>query len=251
MCNFEGERDMRCKNCGTENSAQSKFCQQCGRRLFGDASSDHNKNESHTAETTFRNDTICPFCTAEDCVPMQKSTTAITKNGYRWGSGCCGMFLFGPFGLLCGLLGSKSKTDITSELWWTCKKCGKQHIALEDALKKWENSVNVLPLTGVSLGITSIILKAFVEEFMWWFWGEGFITSTVVFLFPIVFILYALTKGVCEVKDGLARELGGSILPYFTEEQMAMENTNQLIAVGLALGISLFGIPVLNVILGE
>ena len=45
------------------------------------------------------------------------------------------MLLLGPFGLLCGLCGKGSKVESKSELWWVCKKCGKAHIALADALK--------------------------------------------------------------------------------------------------------------------
>lgn len=146
--------DRCCPNCGAKNVVTSNFCKDCGKELPKSNSTDScqpddstpsiipQKENDHTSENkqcdanATRNDTICPYCKEPDCTPMQKSTTEVNTKIYKWGSGCCGMFLLGPFGLLCGMCGTGSKVKTDNELWWVCTKCGKQHIALEDAVKK-------------------------------------------------------------------------------------------------------------------
>lgn len=164
-----------CQACGAENPDGAKFCYRCGTNLDGE-NPRSNKQEpikssdaasQQASENKKHNDTICPFCQAPNCQPMQKNSTEIEHKNYRWGQGCCGMFLLGPFGLLCGLCGTGSKIKSESVLWWTCLTCGKQHIALSDAKKKWEILINGLPVTGISTGIAAIIMKAILR----WLFG--------------------------------------------------------------------------------
>lgn len=152
-----------CQACGAENPDGAKFCYRCGTNLDGE-NPRSNKQEpikssdaasQQASENKKHNDTICPFCQAPNCQPMQKSSTEIEHKNYRWGQGCCGMFLLGPFGLLCGLCGTGSKIKSESVLWWTCLTCGKQHIALSDAKKKWEILINGLPVTGISTAVAA------------------------------------------------------------------------------------------------
>lgn len=69
------------------------------------------------------------------------------------------MLLLGPFGLLCGLCGKGSKVESKSELWWVCKKCGKAHIALADALKKWEIATDGIYGSAVAAALVLIVAK--------------------------------------------------------------------------------------------
>lgn len=112
-------------------------------------------------EGATRNDVVCPFCGEENCQPMQKSITEVKQKGYGWGSGCCGMLLLGPFGLLCGLCRTGSKVKTTSELWWTCMKCGKQHLALADALNKWDAMMESLLATAGFMAVVFGIFRMF------------------------------------------------------------------------------------------
>lgn len=259
---------MNCPKCGKENPEGASFCHSCGSSLINlkpegfqqpaennesfvgkksvKVSSEFKKfgselknafEEGLNSAALERNDTVCPFCRESNCMPLQKNATEIDNKGYRWGNGCCGMFLLGPFGLLCGLCGIGSKTKITSELWWICKKCGKPHIALQDALKKWEAVVSGLIGSGVSYGIAFAIIK----------WLElGFISfvGTVVLLLGPAFGLYSVHKNISE-------ELGESLIYYLTAEQKKEAIQDLLIATTIAFVIGLFGMPLLNVMLSE
>lgn len=58
----------------------------------------------------------CPKCGSTQIQAISETET----KGYDPGSGCCGAILLGPFGLLCGLCGMKSKTTNRR----MCLKCG-------------------------------------------------------------------------------------------------------------------------------
>ena len=98
-----------CRACGAENPDGAKFCHRCGTDLHSQEPQPPKQNQAGPSAPApkspeakpERNDTVCPFCQATDCQPMQKSATEIQNKGYHWGQGCCGMFLLGPFGLLC------------------------------------------------------------------------------------------------------------------------------------------------------
>lgn len=244
-----------CQTCGAENPDGAKFCYRCGTNLDGKNPSS-GKQEAVKAsasasqqpgESKERNDTICPFCQAPNCQPMQKNSTEIEHKSYRWGQGCCGMFLLGPFGLLCGLCGTGSKMKSESALWWTCLTCGKQHIALADAKKKWEILMSGLPVTGFSTGIAALIMKAILR----WFFGYGFLASAVVFVAPIVFCIYILYVGISEAEKELSQELGAPMSEFLSAEEENDRLMKMLVAIGLALFITLFGLPLLELVLGD
>ena len=237
---------MKCRICGADNTEGAKFCHNCGtalsdvqvsaepRRGSNGNPAGGPKNAGHE-----RNDTICPFCQAADCQPMQKSTTEIKNQGYKWGSGCCGMLLLGPFGLLCGLCGTGSKIKTENELWWTCMKCGKQHLALADALKRREAVISGLPISGLSMGIAAIILR--------WLFDAGFFLSAVI----IIAAALGLAIATSEAEKEISQELGEPLGRYLTKEQKDHESQMTLIAIGICAAVSLFGIPILNLLLGE
>ena len=162
-----------CKNCGANNKADAKFCHRCGQELSFKVEDNEQKSDEDLGKDVLafgaglldesaakiRNDTTCPFCNEPGCQPLQKSETTVTNKSYGWGSGCCGMLLLGPFGLLCGLCGKGSKVESKSELWWVCKKCGKAHIALADALKKWEIATDGIYGSAVAAALVLIVAK--------------------------------------------------------------------------------------------
>ena len=54
------------------------------------------------------------------------TTVQTSGGGYSGAKGCCGYLLLGPFGLLCGTCGSKSKTTVINDTkhYWICNRCG-------------------------------------------------------------------------------------------------------------------------------
>lgn len=59
----------------------------------------------------------CPKC-GSDSITLVSNTQ---KKGFSSGNACCGYFLLGPIGVLCGSLGS-NKTSTTE--YWVCGGCG-------------------------------------------------------------------------------------------------------------------------------
>ena len=262
---------MKCRKCGTNNLDGSKFCYNCGTNLLQnsesfieqdpiEAGATNIKNgcvdidvekatvlpaktkdgEDNTAVETSRerNDAACPYCKAKECQPLQKTTVESEHRGYHWDSGCCGMFLLGPFGLLCGLCGTGTKTKMDNELWWTCTKCGKQHLALADALRKWDTAVSGLPMTGLGAGIAILILRYIIST--------GFLTSALI----TAGVVYMLYEGVSEVKKQLSEALGEPIAQYLDQERQENEKLMFRLAVGIAVIVGLCGVQILDMILG-
>lgn len=138
---------MKCQHCGASNPDTAKFCHKCGKALMAESVK---PKLNAPRPTTAHTDTICPFCGGENCQPVMRNITKVKSSGYSLTSGCCGLCLLGPFGLLCGLCGAGSKLDIRNETMWVCQTCGKQHIAQQDAKEKLASmSINILIVTLV------------------------------------------------------------------------------------------------------
>ena len=52
-------------------------------------------------------------------------------------------------------------------------------------------------------------------------------------------------------KKEISQELGEPLVRYLTKEQKDHESQMTLIAIGICAAVSLFGIPILNLLLGE
>ena len=226
-----------------DESTETKSTQQRG-EISGNVTAkdvmDSFKEASHILLETpaeSRNDTICPFCNSPGCQPMQKSTTEVKNKNYSLGNGCCGMIFLGPFGLLCGLCGTGSNIKMTSELWWTCLKCGKQHIAVKVALKKWDNLMSSLAISGIMMGIFFLIVG----------WLELGLFSTLLQLFCII----APAVGAVSIYQEISEELGVPLVDYMPPELRKKSLSMICLTTALVLIIGLFGVPILTYILGE
>ena len=62
----------------------------------------------------------CPRCKSEGCQIITETYT--TGKDYSVGKGCCGAWIFGWEGLLCGFCG-EGKTTRTKN-YWICHNCG-------------------------------------------------------------------------------------------------------------------------------
>lgn len=146
------------------------------------------------------------------------------------------MFLLGPFGLLCGMCGIGSKVTVTNELWWTCVKCGKQHISLKDALAKWDAAGKKLMLSSFSNGI-------FLMFFLWLdIWWLSLMVGICTLVTPI--------GGMYQIHKDLSEELGSWILEHLTPEQKRTCLTRIGVSTLLIMAIGLLGSPLLAYILG-
>lgn len=127
-------------------------------------------------------------------------------------------------------------------------KCGKQHIALKDALNKWDTTIASIPLVGLSTGITAAVIQVFLKLFMPWLLGTGFlgglITSVFVFVIPLILAVVSTIMSVAQLESNVSDELGEPIDSYLTEEQNNREKKMGLIAIAIAVVITLVCLPV-------
>ena len=91
-----------CHKCGTSNSKSNEYCTKCGEKL----------HKSEDDEDVIR----CPKCgsTQIEFVTYQASSN------FSAGNACCGYFIFGPLGLLCGTVGNDEPPRTVRK----CKRCG-------------------------------------------------------------------------------------------------------------------------------
>ena len=144
------------------------------------------------------------------------------------------MLLRGPFGLWCGLCGHGSKVESKSELWWVCKKCGKAHIALADALKKWEIATDGIYGSAVAAALVLIVAK-----YLFNFEIFAYITAA----FPAL--------GLASVHSEISKELGEPLINFLTPEQKKDCLSSIAFATVIVIALGLFGVPLLNSWLGD
>lgn len=158
---------MKCPHCGVGNPEAGKFCRSCGKPL--------ETHEEKKAELTEQlapvgdgkhSDLVCPYCGGTDCQPVSRTTGTAKGGGYNIGNGCCGMCMLGPFGLLCGLCGTKSKIDLKNETVWVCRSCGKVHLSQKDALAK---AFAMAVSLGTWAAVIALILS-FAVNLCGWSW---------------------------------------------------------------------------------
>ena len=193
---------MKCGYCGTSNPDTAKFCRKCGKPFVPDFPKSENiPQQSNPVPITVHTDTVCPFCGSENCQPMMRNVTKVKSSGYSASSGCCGLCLLGPFGLLCGLCGTGTKVNIKSETVWICQKCGKQHLSQKDALEQAQ--------LFVANGIMGVLLIALLLS--GWFHA-----GSIGWLFPLVWTLSPVVVWIgidAELSDELGYPLKEALPP--------------------------------------
>lgn len=150
---------MKCPYCGSENRDDAVSCEICEMPLK-QAPTRRPVARQNIARPTYEEPAsfgACPQCGAplNDCTPVSKTSVKSSGGGYGLFSGCCGLVLLGPLGLLCGL----KKQNITSsnQTWWVCRRCGKEFVEKETA-KEIANSA-----------ITSAAIRTFIIAVIWAF----------------------------------------------------------------------------------
>ena len=115
-------------------------------------------------------------------------------------------------------------------------KCGKQHLALDDALKKWNAWISALLISAITSGIIFSIFR----------WLEFGIISFCIELAMVI----APIGGVYGFYQEISEEIGEPLIHYLTPEQKKKCVGTVLGAVALTLVIGLFGASIWNQILG-
>lgn len=121
------------------------FCRKCGKEIFDNGEyCDDCKNAVQKNELAKRRK-CCPKCKSRNLqiVTNTEYSSQTKGGGYSASKGCCGLILTGPFGLLCGACGSKSKTTITSKSTtvWNCLDCGNKFRDIADIEKDIESTL--------------------------------------------------------------------------------------------------------------
>ncbi|MGE4571162.1 MAG: zinc ribbon domain-containing protein [Candidatus Izemoplasmatales bacterium] len=99
----------RCIYCGRDNDSHSKYCKYCGEALNVNVFDDDPTNDDQKRQD---NQHIhCPKCDSTNIYMMTREGSDFNES-----NACCGLLLFGPLGLLCGLSGKKESI--------TFRKCG-------------------------------------------------------------------------------------------------------------------------------
>lgn len=229
---MEGCIEMKCGHCGTSNPDTAKFCRKCGKPFVADLPKSENiPQQSTPVPIVVHTDTVCPFCGSENCQPMMRNVTKVRNSGYSASSGCCGLCLLGPFGLLCGLCGTGSKVDIKNETIWICQKCGKQHLSQKDALEK----AQIFAANGM-MGILLIALLL----------SGWFHAGSIGWLLPLAWTLSPVVAWI-----GIAAELSEELGYPFKEALPSDFSITKylIIAEVITVAVLLFGGPVLSNIL--
>ena len=196
---------MRCPYCGSENRDDAVSCEICEMPLK-QAPTRRPVARQNIARPTYEEPVFfgaCPQCGAplNDCTPVSKTSVKSSGGGYGLFSGCCGMVLLGPLGLLCGL----KKQNITSSnlTWWVCRRCGKEFVEKETA-KEIANSA-----------ITSASIRTFVIAAIWAFLFETIYFDT--WVRNIALLAIAGIWGV--MPTGIKEATGYTLKELFTAEE--------------------------------
>ena len=179
-------------------------------------------------------DSKCPYCGSEDTYSIIKNEVEVKTKGYSWGTGCCGICLLGPFGLLCGLCGSGSKVNSKSIAWWGCKNCGKQYLAQHDAVEMLSSFMDKLVVNCLCYGaIGSLLIYPILEEFI-----HGILLTILVVIVAVVVGITAPLFLVYQVFNSTSEQLGYDVSEIL-EVEKKKEYWNSIKISMISLGMTL------------
>lgn len=145
-------------------------------------------------------DGVCPNCGSHNCeIQVQQNVTGSGSN-YSCCNGALGTICMGPFGLLCGLCGTGSKTTTTHKSMWVCKDCGNQFPTKQDRFSQF---------VATSAMLIVFIMLSFV----------GFVLFSGLGILQIAFALLAIELLLAFLDFKIQRDALGSF-PEYTEEDV-------------------------------
>lgn len=241
-----------CKKCGKEITEGAQYCPNCGNPVYVEQTErNENSFQCNDNDKTLREllveffkvlfecikdtgghiismidkviqtepnipkDSRCPYCNSEDTFPIVKNETEIKTKGYSIGKGCCGMCLLGPFGLLCGSIGSGSKVKSKSLTWWGCKNCGKQHLAQHDAVEMMKSFMDKMVTNCLCYGsVGSLLLYPILDEFV-----HGFLKTLIIILVAVIVGVSVPLYFLYQLCEDMNKQLGYSVWNILEVEQ--------------------------------
>lgn len=146
---------MFCPKCGNSIPDGVRFCPKCGNPIKKAEpavppgpqakTSANQSSPPRVGQAPFQKkkgylmfeDGVCPNCGSHNCeIQVQQNVTGSGSN-YSCCNGALGTVCMGPFGLLCGLCGTGSKTTTTHKSMWVCKDCGNQFPTKQDRFSQF------------------------------------------------------------------------------------------------------------------
>lgn len=149
----------------------------------------------------------CPKCGSENLQVIVKTDTLTTGKNYSATQGCCGAFMLGPLGALCGLCGQGKQTISTNTTMLACNDCGHEFKRREDlakAVETVEKEKNyAIPFAGI-FSFILFIISAFVIQ-------DGDALGLIFFICLIAFgiaapIIYFVAKKTLEIAESKLQE---------------------------------------------
>lgn len=127
---------------------------------------DHTSNADIVNNPDILNSMVCKKCGQSGCVPNTITDTSVkTKSGFS--EACCGMLIFGPVGILCGLCGHKTNVKSTSITWWHCSHCDGKHLSVEDAKNVANKMMAIISVLFMGLSTFGVILSLALFTELW------------------------------------------------------------------------------------
>lgn len=217
---------MFCPKCGNSIPYGVRFCPKCGnpikkiepavpmepqaKKSAGQSSPPRDGQAPFQKKKGYLmfEDGVCPNCGSHNCeIQVQQNVTSSGSN-YSCCNGALGTICMGPFGLLCGLCGTGSKTTTTHKSMWVCKDCGNQFPTKQDRFSQFVATaamINVFSILGVIGGFL--------------FLGLGLLQIDLVFTVIVLLLVFLDMK--------IHRDALGS-LPEYTEEDVASGRMKEL-----------------------
>ncbi len=160
---------MRCPYCDSDNCDDAVYCEKCEMPLNLIAKKRTVRKPVVVQSLDVKQSPYgsCPHCGAAltDCAPVVKTTITSSGGGYGFFSGCCGVILLGPLGLLCGL----RKQNITSsaQTWWVCRKCGKEFIEKDAAIAFVDSAITGAATVTLIIAVIWQVIFAIIGFNRW------------------------------------------------------------------------------------
>lgn len=104
----------------------------------------------------------CPKCGSDNLQTIVKTNVHSKGKDFSASKGCCGAFIFGPIGLLCGACGKGKQITTTNTSMFVCNDCGHEFKKREDLVEAVETAKKmktyIVPIVGVLWAVLFFIL---------------------------------------------------------------------------------------------
>ena len=191
---------MYCRQCGKELTNDAKFCAFCGAPC--EEMSEPPKQQDPPPNSN-RSQITCPRCGSQNTQPVVHTSAQVHTGGYSCLGGACGGILLGPVGLLLGLCGRSSTTQISSQTRWVCGDCGMEFSCKQDEEKRLRfllSSAFIMIITTYVLTLLGL-LGAYTAI------GSACFTLALAFFMFSLIAWFSCRKGSCyQLEDLFAEE---------------------------------------------